>query len=180
MWFDSFARSSGALATGGSRSPTPPHPLTPSPFHPVTRSPLHPRAANSRPGAVKSYGAKGQDRLSWQLLVFTNDMWTGGCHVSTRHSREQSDRGFIGSLPTPVTSECRDQARPMALAKSDKGGRIARWICNRSSEALSYQGVIGLNPSFARVLMRLPDGWDECAPMATPSMRKQRRDSWSQ
>lgn len=81
-----------------------------------------------------------------------------------------SGNGYIG-LPTPVTSEFRDFSRPEVLAKCDKGGRIARWICARSSNARMKNVVVGLNPSFARKMMGYPPEWDECAAMVTLSIR---------
>jgi hypothetical protein len=79
-----------------------------------------------------------------------------------------SASGYIG-LPTPVTSEFRDFSRPDVLAKCDKGGRIARWICARSSNARMKNVVVGLNPSFAGKMMGYPPEWDECGAMVTLS-----------
>lgn len=77
-----------------------------------------------------------------------------------------SANGYIG-LPTPVASEFRDFSRPEVLAKCDKGGRIARWICARSSNARMKNVVVGLNPSFAGKMMGYPPEWDECGAMVT-------------
>lgn len=79
-----------------------------------------------------------------------------------------SDKDFIGSLPTPVASEVRDCARPQVLAKCDRGGRIGRWICARSSTARMNHGVVSVNPSFVRELMGYPQEWCACAPTETP------------
>ncbi len=67
-------------------------------------------------------------------------------------------------LPTPNTSEIRDCASPQALARADRGGRLARWICSRSYKALLYWGTVSLNPSFARWMMGLSPAWDELVP----------------
>lgn len=79
-----------------------------------------------------------------------------------------SDKDFIGSLPTPVASEVRDCAKPEVLAKCDRGGRIGRWICARSSAAHTHKGVVTVNPSFVRELMGYPPEWCVYAPMEMP------------
>ena len=79
-----------------------------------------------------------------------------------------SGSGFTGSLPTPVASEHRDVSRPAVLAKCDRGGRLARWICARSATARLYPEPVTLNPSFARHLMGYPPAWDDCAGTETP------------
>jgi hypothetical protein len=76
--------------------------------------------------------------------------------------------GSIGSLPTPVASEHRDVSRPVVLAKCDRGGRLARWICARSATARMWPDPVTLNPSFARHMMGYPAAWDDCAGTETP------------
>lgn len=60
---------------------------------------------------------------------------------------------FSGLLPTPTAMEFLDKSYPATLAKIDKGGRLARWICKRSSTARSHQEHVFLNPSFALWMM---------------------------
>ncbi len=79
-----------------------------------------------------------------------------------------SGSGFTGSLPTPVASEHRDVSRPVVLAKCDRGGRLARWICARSAAARMWPEPVTLNPSFARHMMGYPAAWDDCAGTGTP------------
>jgi hypothetical protein len=85
-------------------------------------------------------------------------------------------KGYSG-LPTPTAGEFRDFSQPQILAKLDKGGRVARWICSRSLTALSYKGTLGLNPCFARWMMGIPQEWDDCAPTETPSLRMSQKNS---
>jgi len=91
-----------------------------------------------------------------------------------------SGNAFIGLLPTPAASECRDRARPSVLARLDKGGRLARWICSRSWKARTHEGVIILNPSFALWMMGLPEQWADCMERVTRSRSGKRKASSKQ
>ncbi len=91
--------------------------------------------------------------------------------AQTTHGQE-----FTGRLPTPTASEYRDKAIPAALARMDKGGRIARRICALSSTSRLHLGTVTLNPSFARMMMGIPAVWDACAPTETASTLRKRRD----
>ena len=93
-----------------------------------------------------------------------------GRHLCVLRARALHTSGsdFTGSLPTPVASEHRDVSRPAVLAKCDRGGRLARWICARSATARLYPDPVTLSPSFARHLMGYPPAWDDCAGTETP------------
>ena len=85
--------------------------------------------------------------------------------------------GASSGLPTIPASECRDRARPVVLAKVNKGGRVARMICAQSETARSWPDVVSLNPSFAAWMMGFPTAWQDCMPTATPSSRKSPQSS---
>ena len=110
-------------------------------------------------------------RLTWKPLVTPS-----GRQLLQQQARALHifGSGYTG-LPTPVSSEIRDKSRPQVLAKLDKGGRVARWICSRSSTALSCQEIVTLNPCFAREMMGLPQAWADCMPMETQSMLRKRK-----
>ncbi len=107
--------------------------------------------------------------------------WTTPSGVSRLRQRASALRtsaiASTGSVPTPVASEGRDKSRPEVLARADKGGRIGRWICARSSTARSHQDVVILNPSFAGWMMGFPAQWWECMRSATPSSRRPQQSS---
>ena len=107
--------------------------------------------------------------LTWKAL----DMpWGGACFRVRALGLRTPGIGFSGLLPTPVTSEERDTARPQVLANCDRGGRLARWICARSLTARSIQEPVSTDPALSRFLMGYPPEWDACAPMETQSSRK--------
>jgi hypothetical protein len=65
---------------------------------------------------------------------------------------------------------------PSLLARLDKGGRIARWLCSRMT--LSDRDRVGLNPLFACWMMGYPETWNSCGVTAMRSAPKlQQRSS---
>lgn len=115
------------------------------------------------------------------LYTLTWKGWTTPSGVCRSRQRALALRtsviASIGSVPTPVASEGRDRSRPEVLARVDKGGRIGRWICARSSTARLHQDVVILNPSFAGWMMGFPVQWWECRLSATQSFRKPQQSS---
>ncbi len=69
-----------------------------------------------------------------------------------------------GLLPTLPASESKDFASSDVLTKLDKGGRVARRICNISRTIHSNPTIVGLHPSFAEQIMGFPIGWTELKP----------------
>ena len=104
------------------------------------------------------------------MLTWRQQATPSGLRLCVLRARalHTSDSGFTGSLPTPVASEHRDVSRPVVLAKCDRGGRLARWICARSAAARMWPEPVTLNPSFARHMMGYPAAWDDCAGTETP------------
>lgn len=71
-------------------------------------------------------------------------------------------------LPTPTALEGKDFGYlPSLLAKLDRGGRIARWLCSRT--ILSDQDRVGLHPLFACWMMGYPETWNSCGVTAMRS-----------
>lgn len=69
-------------------------------------------------------------------------------------------------LSTPCASESKDRGNADMLAKLDRGGRLARNICNRfwkDRQPIKVQ----LNPCFAEMSMDWPIGWTARTPLAT-------------
>ena len=81
--------------------------------------------------------------------------------------RPISDSAF-GSWPTPNANE--DAAGSLR-------GKM-QWMLTheaKSRDLAGYEAGKQLNPALARWLMGLPPAWDDCAPTATPSSRKSRK-----
>ena len=115
--------------------------------------------------------------LTWK----TQNMPWGGALFRLRASGLRTPGiGFSGLLPTPVASEERDSALPEVLAKCDRGGRLGRWICARSSTARSIREPVSADPALSRFLMGYPPEWDAYAPTEMPSRRKSGRSSSGQ
>lgn len=72
----------------------------------------------------------------------------------------------FGLLPTLAKTENKDFSRGSVLAKLDKGGRVARRICRKSS-LIHSEEICGLNPSFAEDVAGYPIGWTELEPAET-------------
>ncbi len=85
--------------------------------------------------------------------------------------RSTSGKGY-GGLPTPCAREGHDWSQAKILARLDKGDGTAKAICNRSLSLRSSQEIVGLHPSFARWMMRIPPEWEDSAPTETPSTLK--------
>lgn len=66
-----------------------------------------------------------------------------------------------GLLPTLCASEPRDSSKASILARMDKGGRVARRICNKSATLRLSDQIVSLNPLFAERMTDLPIGWTE-------------------
>ena len=117
----------------------------------------------------------------YDLIWKVQPMPSGGALFRLRAlGRRTPGIGFSGLLPTPVASEERDSAMPEVLAKCDRGGRLGRWICARSSIARSIRAPVSADPALSRFLMGYPPEWDDCAPMEMPSCRKSRHSSFGQ
>jgi len=142
---------------------------------------LHWLIKQCQPDVIFGEQVPSKDGLSW-FDVVQSDMegedYSCGVPFYAQQARACHilGKGYSG-LPTPTAGEFRDFSQPQILAKLDKGGRVARWICSRSLTALSYKGTLGLNPCFARWMMGIPQEWDDCAPTETPSLRMSQKNS---
>ena len=78
-----------------------------------------------------------------------------------------------GSWPTPVASEGRDNnVSWSALARADKGGRIARRMASLGLPETQQTAKAALNPSWVEWLMGWPIGWTDCDASATDKFRQ--------
>ena len=69
-----------------------------------------------------------------------------------------------GLLPTPAAREGRDWSKAKILARLDRGGCVARRICNLSSTLRLSEEIVGLNPCFAEWMMGYPEKWTDLKP----------------
>lgn len=85
----------------------------------------------------------------------------------------RTETGY-GLLPTLPASETKDFSQAKVLSRLDKGGRVARRICRKSS-LIHSEEIVGLNPSFAEAITGLPIGWTELEDSETlSSLRSQK------
>lgn len=78
-----------------------------------------------------------------------------------------------GSWPTPVASEGRDNnVSWAALARADKGGRIARRMASLGLPETQQTAKAALNPNWVEWLMGWPIGWTDCDASATDRFRQ--------
>lgn len=100
----------------------------------------------------------------------------------------QSDGRAFSLWPTPTVNDSRG-GRNRTAVRSNPGSKhhdgvtlvdAARLHCLSGAMLSASTEIVGcLNPALSRSLMGLPATWDDCAPTATPSTRKQRRNSSS-
>lgn len=85
------------------------------------------------------------------------------------HTRETES----GSWPTPVASEGRDNnVSWAALARADKGGRIARRMASLGLPETQQTAKAALNPNWVEWLMGWPIGWTDCDASATDKFQQ--------
>lgn len=102
-------------------------------------------------------------------------MQGGECWGQDNSGQITTEKGS-GLLPTICASEHRDSAKPIALSKSDKGGRVARRICSRYwKDQQRTQESVSLSPSFAEWMMGWPIGWTELSALETGRFQEWRQ-----
>jgi hypothetical protein len=102
--------------------------------------------------------------LTWKV----KDTPAGRSVSLLRVSKRPISDSASGSWPTPNANE--DAAGSLR-------GKM-QWMLTheaKSRDLVGYEAGKQLNPALARWLMGLPPAWDDCAPTATPSSRKPRK-----
>lgn len=122
-----------------------------------------------------------QDTFSWKTpqCLFQEDstkfsvilpqwgiMLNGEIFPVTKCKTHNRDKGFL-SLPTLCATECKDSSKASILAKSDRGGRVARRLCALSEKTRSLQEIVTLNPCFGEWMMGWPIGYTGLKPLET-------------
>jgi len=103
-------------------------------------------------------------KLTWKQ----KDTPAGRLVSLLRVSKRPISGNVSGSWPTPNANE--DAAGSLR-------GKM-QWMLTheaKSRDLVGYEAGKQLNPALARWLMGLPPAWDVCAPTATPSSRKPRK-----
>lgn len=112
----------------------------------------------------------------------------------TRHGSNLNDFAMLSGWPTPRAADGEKNVRTLEGSLSEitrKGGpqdlSMAAAICQPARLTASGDLLTGsdaemesggqLNPAHSRWLMGLPQEWDDCAPTAIRSTRKQRKNS---
>ena len=106
------------------------------------------------------------DTLTWKQWVTPSGVSRFRLRALAPRTSETGRTGW----PTPTTRDWKDGACAGAnVTLNALLGRVV-WLYGDGTASSG-----SLNPEFSRWLMGLPPEWDACAPMATPSTRKQRK-----
>ena len=140
------------------------------------------RTGNRTPEAAHKAGWTLPElaRTTWPTCTKA-DSWTPSTMESAQREWDHHNlRGIaaVTTWPTPTSQDC---ARGVGTIRPQDTGiplpqRVAQAIGTTTSGSPDQTGKPGaLNPAFPCWLMGYPTGWDACAPMATPSLRRSRQ-----
>lgn len=103
---------------------------------------------------------------SLETFPSTGIMLDGEIFTAQRSEAVSQDND-CSFLPTLCATETKDSGKAEILARMDRGGRVARRLCNSSLRTRYSKEIVFLNPCFAEWMMGWPEGFTESKPLET-------------